>query len=167
MKRILLFLLNALLIALLLFTLREWLRPAYLFVVSRLTALLPGAGGGVTLFHDSMTMAIPFVALLLATPQMPWRRKAAMLLIGVSVFVAIDMGSFFFTKPIALQHQGISNLPPSLGFFKVYKAYARLLLPLALWLLFSYRYLGDLFNIELARTGSVREAKFTHQSNHQ
>lgn len=155
MKRILLFLLKALLVAVLLFSLRDWLRPAHLFVVSRLTALLPGAGGGVTLFHDSLTMAIPFAALLFATPKMPWQRKAVMLAIGLSVFVLIDVSSFFFTQPVALQHQGISNLPPSLEYFEVYKAYVRLLLPLILWLLGSYRYLGELFRMEAARREAV------------
>ncbi|MDT8421321.1 MAG: hypothetical protein RQ754_12905 [Desulfuromonadales bacterium] len=146
MKRILLFLLRTLLIAMVLFAAKDWLLPAYRMVIYGFCHLLPGAGAGVSLYNDSLDKFIPFAALLAAMPGMPWIRKVGMMCAGLAIFVAIDVSAYFFTTPTDIQQTGVYNTPPSQAFFWVWKAYGRWLLPLLLWLLASYQYLENLFH---------------------
>ena len=140
------FLLKAVLIALALFACRGWLQPVYQQVVLWFALRFLGMGA-LTLYVDSLDKIIPFAALLFATPRMPWTRKAAMLAVGVVVFLVIDVCALKFSTPTNIAQTGVYNTRPDDTFFWLWEAYGRWLLPLLLWLLASYRYLDGLFNI--------------------
>ena len=140
------FLLKTILIALALFACRPWLQPAYQQVVLWFALRFLNMSA-LTLYVDSLDKIIPFAALLFATPRMPWPRKAAMLAIGVVVFLVIDVCALKFSTPTNIAQTGVYNTRPDDTFFWLWEAYGRWLLPLLLWLLASYRYLDGLFNI--------------------
>lgn len=151
MRSRLLFLLKAFLIALALYACLGWLKPLYDQVVLWF-ALRFLDRGALTLYVDSVDKIIPFVALLLATPKLPWSRKVAMLGVGVVIFLVIDVLALKYSLPIDGRQTGVYNTRPDDTFFWLWEAYGRWLLPITLWLLASYRYLDALFKVGTAQT---------------
>ncbi len=109
------FLLKAVLIALALFACRGWLQPVYQQIVLWFALRFLGMAA-LTLYVDSLDKIIPFAALLFATPRMPWTRKAAMLAVGVVVFLVIDVCALKFSTPTNIVQTGVYNTRPDDNF---------------------------------------------------
>ena len=87
-------------------------------------------------FYVKSLTLIPFISLVLATPNIKVLKKAGIIGIGVIVFLFID---FFAVK------SGMENVQRNPTAFITYRI-IKIFLPFLLWIIFCYPYLGDLFS---------------------
>jgi F0F1-type ATP synthase assembly protein I len=92
---------------------------------------------GEFLYGSSMTI-IAFYALILSTPNISILKKAGTLLIGTGAFFLTDL--FFVQYIIFPQGQPVSNEDSPA--FEIYLC-IKWLLPFLLWIIASYRHLGE------------------------
>jgi len=127
-----------------LFVLWNPISQAYIFILNELSVYLNPlrpmpTGSGEVLYKNSIYM-IPFISLILATPKIPIVRRTGIIVIGMLVVLLID----FFSIQYVFYPEGKSSVYVKyLGF--IYQS-LKWLLPLLLWILPCYPYLGNLLN---------------------
>ena len=144
MKAVSLFLAKLLGFSLLLYAVHKPLMIAYEFVllgvISRFPAseLMPAGW-----YYDSSLWLIPSMALILATQQVSWRRRSIMLILGVCVYWALDLVSFFIwvTPPPPNVLVSEAHYLYSL----VWKMTGQWVLPFLLWMMAAHRQIDAFF----------------------
>ena len=145
MKVKLLFLLKLLSISLVLFLCLRWIEKGYqIILLLILSLLLPPDQNAVSLDYASYLRLIPFMALMLATPRIKVARRVSVILIGLAIFIAIDVTSI----------RSWGNFPNSqstaahLIFSQIWKTTGQWILPFMLWFIAVYKNIGELFVAE-------------------
>lgn len=137
MKPKLLFLAKVLVYSLGLFALWHPISQVYVFILKQLYPLPVGAEE--FLYRNSIYV-IPFISLILATPKIPIMRKTGIIVIGMIVVLLID----FFPIQYVFYPEGESSV--YVKYLGVIYLSFRWLLPLLLWIVPCYPYLGNLLN---------------------
>ncbi|WP_298036567.1 hypothetical protein [uncultured Desulfuromonas sp.] len=146
MRTKLLFAVKFLLVSLVLYLCKGWIMVAYEFVLlTACSVFLPSGHAGLASYYDSSFRTLPFLALVLATPKLSWRRRGGLLLTGVAVFWAIDLAGFLiWTEPPSRQPgQGASRA--HILFSLAWETLGHWVLPYLLWFAGVHRQLGELF----------------------
>ena len=145
MKVKLLFLLKLLAISLVLFVFLGWIEKGYQTILLLICSLLlPPDQSAVSLDYASYLRLIPFLALMLATPRITIARRATIILIGITIFIVIDVASI-------LAWGGFPNSQSTaahLIFSQIWKSLGQWILPFLLWFVAVYKKIGDLFVTE-------------------
>ena len=91
MKNWLIFLARLLLISLLLFSLGDWIGMVYQMVLRQVcSCFLHPPQGTIRLEYTSYLRTIPFLALMLATPEIPLKRRLAIICAGLVTYLGMD-----------------------------------------------------------------------------
>lgn len=143
MKVKLLFLGKLLVISLVLFMSIEWIERGYQGILLFICSLLhSSAQDMVVLDYTSYQHTIPFLTLMLATPRIKLSRRITIILIGLAVFIVIDIASILawrnFPNP---QTTTVAHL----FFSQIWRTSGQWILPLLFWFLAVYRDIGELF----------------------
>ena len=145
MKVKLLFLLKLLAVSLVLFLCLGWIEKSYqIILLLGLSLLLPPDQNTVSLDYASYLRLIPFLALMLATPRIAMARRVLVILIGLAIFIAIDVsiilawGNFPNSKSTAAH----------LIFSQIWKTTGQWILPFMLWFIAIYKDIEKLFVAE-------------------
>ena len=145
MKVKLLFLLKLLVISLVLFLLLGWIEKGYqITLLLILSLLLPPDQSAVSLDYASYLRIIPFLALMLATPLITIVRRVVIILIGLTIFVAIDVVSIMLWGSFPNSQSTASHLI----FSQIWKTTGQWILPFLLWFIAIYKDIGGLFVAE-------------------
>ena len=157
MKTRLTFLVLLILLSLLLFLLRDWLALVYQTLLLLLCSLvLPAEQQSVNLGYESSLRLIPYFALLFATPGLVWKRRLMMTVVGLLIFIAIDMLIILVwqSPPAPFAHGQVSfaHLLSSL----VWDMLGHWLLPFLLWLIAVHRQFGEVFTPAGMKVESAR-----------
>ncbi|SHJ41920.1 hypothetical protein SAMN02745165_02308 [Malonomonas rubra DSM 5091] len=88
---------------------------------------------------------IVYLSFVIVTPKINWARRALMLVIGLSVFVAIDLaGIYLWPASLPLEPVGEETFVQFV-YGLVWNLFRDLLLPLLLWVVICDRHLGLFF----------------------
>lgn len=142
MKVKLLFLLKLLVISLVLFLFLGWIEKGYqttLLIV--LSLLLPPDQSIVSLDYTSYLRLIPFLALILATPRIKLARRISVILIGITIFIVIDVASILAWGRLPTSQSTVAHLL----FSQIWKTTGQWILPFLLWFIAVYKDIGKLF----------------------
>jgi hypothetical protein len=99
-------------------------------------------------YTTSLTM-IAFVAMILSTPKIPVRKKAGFILLGLFIFLLVD---FFGIQYIVFPH-GRFRWDESTPVVELY-SYSKWFVPFVLWIMMSYRQMGELLRPEIKNAPS-------------
>ena len=145
MKVKLLFLLKLLIISLAFFLCLGWIEKGYqLILLLVLSLLLPSDQSAVSLDYASYLRLIPFMALMLATPRITISRRVSVILIGLTIFITIDI-----TSILAWGHfPNGQSTAAHLIFSQIWKTTGQWILPFMLWFIAVYKNIGELFVAE-------------------
>ncbi len=143
MKVKLLFLGKLLVISLFLFMFIEWIEKGYQGILRLVCSfLLSCAQHAVILDYSSCRNTIPFLTLMLATPRIKLTRRITIILIGLAVFIVIDIASILAWKSFPNpQTTTIAHL----FFSQIWRTGGQWILPLLFWFLAVYKDMGELF----------------------
>lgn len=142
MKIKLLFLGKLLAISIVLFAFLGWLEIGYQFILLLFLSLfLPANQTVVSLDYDSLIRIIPFLALMLSTPKIPWAKRIAVIAIGIAIFIAIDVTSLLVWKSFPTGQSSAAHLI----FSHIWKTTGQWILPFLLWFIAVYKDIGKLF----------------------
>ena len=145
MKVKLLFLLKLLIISLALFLCLAWIEKGYqIILLLVLSLLLPPDQSAVSLDYASYLRLIPFLALMLATPRIKVGRRVLVILIGLVIFVAIDVFSILVWGSFPNQQSTAAHLI----FSQIWKTTGQWILPFLFWFIAVRNELSDLFVAE-------------------
>ena len=145
MKVKLLFLLKLLIISLAFFLCLGWIEKGYqIILLLALSVLLPPDQSAVSLDYASYLRLIPFLALMLATPRIKVGRRVFVILIGLVIFMAIDVGSILVWGSFPNQQSTAAHLI----FSQIWKTTGQWILPFLLWFIAVYKDIGELFVAE-------------------
>ncbi len=144
----------------LLYSMREWISLAYRVVLQPAGALLLAVDVKDFVCDEFCSLRIAvFLSLVLVTPNAKLAQRFIVVLIGLAVFVGIDLaGLFLWPQAHPLQQlAGETFFQLTYGF--VWVLLRDLLLPLLLWLVAFDRHLGLFFSaapklVELEESGS-------------
>ena len=142
MKVKLLFLLKLLVISLAFFLCLGWIEKVYqIILLLGLSVLLPPDQSAVSLDYASYLRLIPFLALMLATPRIKVGRRVFVILIGLVIFMAIDVASILAWGSFPNQQSTAAHLI----FSQIWKTTGQWILPFLLWFIAVYKDIGELF----------------------
>ena len=142
MKVKLLFLLKLLVISLVLFVFLGWIEKSYkIILLLVLSFLLPSDQSAVFLDYASYLRLIPFLALMLATPKIKIARKVPVILIGLLIFITIDVASILAWGNFPNSESTAAHLI----FSQIWKTTGQWILPLLLWFIAVCKDIGELF----------------------
>ena len=142
MKVKLLFLLKLLGISLVLFLFLGWIEKGYqVILLLLLSLLLPPDQSVVSLDYCSCLRLIPFLALMLATPQITLGRRVNVILVGTIIFITIDTASILAWGGFP----GTQSTVAHLLFSQIWKTTGQWILPFLLWFIAVYKDIGKLF----------------------
>ena len=142
MKVKLLFLLKLLVISLLLFVCLGWLEKGYqIILLLVLSLMLPPDQGSVSLDYASYLRLIPFLALMLATPRIKVVRRISIIIIGLVVFITIDVASILAWGSFPNSQSTAAHLI----FSQIWKTTGQWILPFLLWFIAIFKDIGELF----------------------
>lgn len=145
MKVKLLFLLKLLVISLALFLCLGWIEKGYqIALLLVLSLLLPPDQSAVSLDYASYLRLIPFLALMLATPKITVPRRVVVILIGLAIFITIDIASILVWGSFPNSQSTASHLI----FSQIWKTTGQWILPFLLWFIAIYKDIGELFAAE-------------------
>ena len=145
MKIKLLFLLKLLVISAVLFTCLGWIEKGYQIVLLLvLSFLLPPDQGAVSLDYASYLRLIPFWALMLATPRINVSRRMIVILVGLTIFIAIDIASILAWGSFPNGQSTAAHLI----FSQIWKTTGQWILPFLFWFIAVYKDVGELFVAE-------------------
>jgi hypothetical protein len=145
-KNVLLFLVKLLGFSLLLYAMHKPLMMAYEFVLLGIifqfpaSALMPAG-----MYYDSSLWLIPTLALVLASPQLSWKRRLVMLLVAVFAYWALDLCSFFLWVTPPLPNVNVSDA--HYLYSLVWKMTGQWVLPFMVWLIAASRQVGEYFAV--------------------
>lgn len=143
MKVKLLFLLKLLLFSLVLFAFQGWIEKGYKLILLLICSLLlPPEQNAVRLEYASYVWMIPFLALMLATPRITVTRRISVILIGLVVFISIDIASILAWGRFPHSQSTAAHVISS----QVWKTTGQWILPLLLWFIAIHRDIGELFS---------------------
>ena len=141
MKVKLLFLLKLLIISLVLFACLGWIETGYqIILLLVLSLLLPPDQSTVSLDYASYLRIIPFLALMLATPRIKVARRVSVVLIGLIIFIAIDVASILAWGSFPNSQSSASHLI----FSQIWKTTGQWILPFLFWSIAVYKDIGVL-----------------------
>lgn len=143
MKEKLLFLGKLLVISLVLFLFIGWIEKGYQGILHFICSLLHSSAQHMVVYdYTSYQHTLPFLTLMLATPRIKLTRRITIILIGLAVFILIDIASILawgkFPNPQ-------TTTIPHLLFGQIWRTGGQWILPLLLWFLAVYRDIGELF----------------------
>ena len=142
MKVKLLFLLKLLIISLILFVFLGWIERGYqIILLLLLSLLLPPDQNAVSLDYASYLRLIPFLALMLATPRIKVTRRVIVLLIGIAIFIVIDVASILVWGSFPNSQSTAIHLI----FSQIWKTTGQWILPFLFWFIAVYKDIGELF----------------------
>ena len=142
MKVKLLFLLKLLVISLVLFVSLGWIEKGYqIILILGLSLLLPPDQNVVSLDYASYLRIIPFLALILATPRVKVGRRVVVILIGLAIFIVIDVVSILAWGSFPNSQSTAAHLI----FSQIWKTTGQWILPFLLWFIAIYKDIGELF----------------------
>ena len=142
MKVKLLFLLKLLIISLVLFLCLGWIEKGYqIILLLVLSLLLPPDQSAVSLDYASYLRLIPFLALMLATPRIAIAKRVAVILIGLIIFITIDIASILAWGSFPNSQSTTLHLI----FSQIWKTTGQWILPFLLWFIAAYKNMGELF----------------------
>ena len=145
MKVKLLFLLKLLIISIVLFVFLEWIEKGYqIILLLVLSVLLPPDQSAVSLDYASYLRLIPFLALMLATPRINVARRIAVILIGCTIFIAIDIASIMVWGSFPNSQSTAAHLI----FSQIWKTTVQWILPFLFWFIAIYKDIDELFVAE-------------------
>jgi hypothetical protein len=145
MKTKLLFLSKLLGISLLLFMFIGWIQKGYQLILLLICSLLLSSHQqSVVLDYTSYLHIIPFLALMLATPRIKLARRTVIILIGLAVFISIDIASILVWGGFPGQKSTVAHII----FSQIWKATGQWILPVLFWLIAVYKDMGKLFLAE-------------------
>lgn len=145
MKTKLLFLFKLLVISIVLFILLGWIEKGYQIVLLLLLSLLlPPDQGAVSLDYASYLRIIPFLALILATPRISVNRRVIVILIGLVIFIVIDIVSILVWGGFPNSQSTVAHLL----FSQIWKTTGQWVLPFLFWFIAVYKDIGELFLAE-------------------
>ena len=145
MKVKLLFLLKLLVISLVLFLCLGWIEKGYqVILLLVLSFLLPPDQSAVSLDYASYLRLIPFLALMLATPRIKVVRRLVVILIGLTIFIAIDVASILVWGSFPNSQSTASHLI----FSQIWKTTGQWILPFLFWFIAVYKDIEELFIVE-------------------
>ena len=145
MKVKLLFLLKLLVISLVLFVFLGWIEKGYqITLLLILSLMLLPDQGAVSLDYASYLRLIPFLALMLATPRITIARRLSIILIGLMIFIVIDVASILVWGSFPNSQSTAAHLI----FSQIWKTTGQWILPFLLWFIAVYRDIGELFVAE-------------------
>lgn len=91
MRTLLLFLARLLAISLVLYAVHRYIMLGYEVLLLLVCQPFAPSAESATAYYDSSYRIIPLLALILATPELTWKRRLAVLGIGVGVFWGMDL----------------------------------------------------------------------------
>ena len=142
MKVKLLFLLKLLIISLVLFLCLGWIEKGYqIILLLVLSLLLPPDQSAVSLDYASYLRLIPFLALMLATPKIKVGRRVIVILIGLAIFIIIDIASILAWGDFPNSQSTAAHLI----FSQIWKTTGQWILPFLFWFIAIYSDIGELF----------------------
>ena len=142
MKVKLLFLLKLLVISLVLFVCLGWIEKGYQIILLLICSLLlPPDQNVVSLDYASYLRIIPFLALMLATPRIKVARRVIVILIGIAVFIVIDIASILAWGNFPNSQSTATHLI----FSQIWKTTGQWILPFLFWFIAVYKDIGELF----------------------
>lgn len=146
MKEKLLFLGKLLVISLVLFMFIGWIEKGYQGILRLLCSLLrPSDQHAVISDYTSYRHTLPFLTLMLATPRIKLARRTTIILIGLAVFILIDIVSILawknFPNP---QTTTIAHL----FFSQMWRTSGQWILPSLFWFIAVHKEMGELFVAE-------------------
>ena len=145
MKVKLLFLLKLLVISLALFLCLGWIEKGYqIILLLALSVLLPPDQSAVSLYYASYLRLIPFLALMLATPRIKVSRRMIVILVGLIIFIAIDIASILVWGSFPNSQSTATHLI----FSQIWKTTGQWILPFLMWFIAIYKDIGELFVAE-------------------
>jgi len=147
MKVKLLFLGKLLGISLVLFLFIGWIEKGYQGILLFVCSLLLHSSGqhSVALDYTSYRNTVPFLTLMLATPRIKLTRRITIILIGLAVFIFIDVTSILAWKNFPNPQ---TTTIPHLLFSQIWRTAGQWIFPLLFWFLAVYRDIGELFVAE-------------------
>ena len=89
--------------------------------------------------YNSALRTIPFIALLLATPGIPWKRRLAWLAGGLLVFMVVDMVSTATWGGPPSRERLVATSKSHYTWSLIWDTTGHWLLPLLLWLVAAHR----------------------------
>ena len=145
MKVKLLFLHKLLVISLVLFICLGWIEKGYqIILLLVLSLLLPPDQSAVSLDYASYLRLIPFLALMLATPRIKVSRRMIVILVGLIIFIAIDIASILVWGSFPNSQSTATHLI----FSQIWKTTGQWILPFLMWFIAIYKDIGELFVAE-------------------
>ena len=142
MKAKLLFLLKLLVISLVLFSCVGWIGRVYQGILLQVCSLfIPAGQGTIPLDYISYLRIIPFLALMLATPGIEIRRRLAVILIGLTIFIGIDAVSNITWGGFPTRQ----STAPHVIFSLVWKTTGQWVLPFLFWFVAVYKGFDEMF----------------------
>ncbi len=145
MKVKLLFLFKLLVISLALFLCLGWIEKGYqILLLLALSVILPPDQSAVSLDYASYLRLIPFLALMLATPRVTIARRVVVILVGLIIFIAIDIASILTWGSFPSSQSTAAHLI----FSQIWKTTGQWILPFLLWFIAVYRDIDELFVAE-------------------
>ena len=145
MKIKLLFLFKLLIISLALFLCLGWIEKGYqIILLLALSVLLPPDQSAVSLDYASYLRLIPFLALMLATPRIKVSRRMIVILVGLIIFIAIDIASILVWGSFPNSQSTATHLI----FSQIWKTTGQWILPFLMWFIAIYKDIGELFVAE-------------------
>jgi hypothetical protein len=141
----LLFLLKLLGISLVLFVFLGWIEPGYqIILLFGLSFILPPDQSFVSLDYASYLRLIPFLALMLATPRIKVIRKVIVIIIGITIFIIIDIASILAWGNFPNSQSTAAHLI----FSQIWKTTGQWILPFLFWFIAVYKDITELFVAE-------------------
>lgn len=145
MKIKLLFLLKLLVISLVLFAFLGWIEKGYqITMLLVLSLLLPPDQSAVSLDYASYLRLIPFLALILATPKIKLGKRVTVILIGLTIFITIDIASILAWGRFPHSQSTVAHLL----FSQIWKTTGQWILPFLFWFIAVHKDIGELFVAE-------------------
>ena len=145
MKKKLLFLLKLLLISLLLFSCISWIGKVYQLLLFFVCSLFVSeTQRGLQLEYTSYLRIIPFLALMLATPGITFRRRIGVTCVGLAVFIGIDAASVIAWGGFPTRQSS----PAHVIFTLIWQTTGQWILPFLFWFVAVYKNWGALFTDE-------------------
>jgi hypothetical protein len=142
MKVKLLFLLKLLVISLVLFICLGWIEKGYqIILLLVLSLLLPPDQSAVSLDYASYLRLIPFLSLMLATPRINVVKRFSVILIGLTIFVTIDIASILAWGSFPKEQSTAAHLISS----QIWKTLGQWILPFLLWFIAVHKDIDELF----------------------
>lgn len=132
---------------LVLYSLSDWITFAYRSVLESIGTLVLLVDAKSFACGDACSLRIiAYLSLVISTPQLRMSQRLSALLLGFTVFICIDLASFYLWPTAQPFHTAVGKTLIQQIYGFVWALMGNLLLPLLVWIVVIDRHFGQLFS---------------------